>query len=118
MEFLQLAEQQLEILKLKTTIDLKIDHLIYLIKDKQYNSSTIRSAKNFLSLIGPNLNLSDYPDIPIENLSDKDLQTIKQELIQDTNKLQELYTKDDTDKEGRKPITPLKSLRVLIQDLN
>tara|TARA_B100001939_G_C16637546_1_gene486141 strand:- start:267 stop:617 length:351 start_codon:yes stop_codon:yes gene_type:complete len=116
MEFANLADNQLDLITIKTRIELNLDNFLLLIKGKSYNSSTIRSAKNFLLLIHTTHELTEQAiqHITISN----DLETIKQEIIQDTIKLQELYDKYNDHAEGRKTSTPLKSLRVLIQDVN
>lgn len=116
MEFTNLTDNQLELITIKTRIELNLNNFLLLIKGKSYNSSTIRSAKNFLLLIHTTQELSEQ-DIQHITTSN-DLETIKQEIIKDTIKLQELYDKLNNHTEGRKTTTPLKSLRVLIQDLS
>ena len=116
MKFANLLDNQLDLITIKTRIELNLDNFLLLVKGKSYNSSTIRSAKNFLLLINTTQELTEQAiqHITISN----DLETIKQEIIQDTIKLQQLYNKYNDHAEGRKTSTPLKSLRVLIQDLN
>jgi len=116
MEFANLADNHLDLITIKTRIELNLDNFLLLIKGKSYNSSTIRSAKNFLSLIHTTQELTEQA---IQHITISDnLETIKQEIIQDTIKIQELYDKYNEHTEGRKTSTPLKSLRVLIQDIN
>lgn len=115
MEFANLEEDnQIELNRIKTRIEFNIDNFLLLIKGKSYNSSTIRSARNFLLLIHTTQELTEQSmkHITISN----DLETTKQEIVKDTIKLQELYDKYNDHAEGRKTSTPLKSLRVLIQD--